>query len=529
MHINHLSADPMSGGRPANDRLSADPISGGRPGNDHLPDDHLPDDHLPDDHLPDDQLPDDQLPDDQLPDDQLANGQADAAGDADADDKPGSAGPAGVDGRPRAGDQPADHADHGLAHHGLADHGLADHRRLGRELKLFATEPLVGAGLPLWLPDGAVIRAELEKLAAEEAIRGGCQRVFTPVLAKRALFERSGHWDKFAADMFPPMRVGEEEFVLRPANCPHHALVYASEQHSYRHLPVRLAELGAMFRSELSGVLGGLSRVRQINLDDTHVFCTPDQVPGEIARAVRSVQRCYRLLGIDVARYRLSRRGDGDGYLGERELWAAAERHLAEGLHDLGLDYEDAPGEAAFYGPKIDVQVVDPAGREETLSTVQLDFNQPERFDLAYIGPDGARHRPVMIHRGVLSAMERLAAFLIERYDGAFPPWLAPVQVLVLPVAEQHAGQAGDVTARMSAAGLRAECDPPDATLGARIRRARERRIPYLAVIGDREAAADQVALRLRDGRRLDGIGVERLVDEVSCQVADRSPGLGFG
>jgi threonyl-tRNA synthetase len=405
----------------------------------------------------------------------------------------------------------------------------ADHRRLGRELKLFATEPLVGAGLPLWLPDGAVIRAELEKLAAEEAIRGGCQRVYTPVLAKRALFERSGHWAKFADDMFPPIRVGAEEFVLRPANCPHHAMVYASEQRSYRDLPVRLAELGAMFRSELSGVLGGLSRVRQINLDDTHVFCAPDQVPGEIARAVQSVQRCYRLLGIDVARYRLSRRDGGDGYLGHADLWAAAERHLAGCLRDLGLDYEDAPGEAAFYGPKIDVQVVDPAGREETLSTVQLDFNQPERFDLCFIRPDGSRRRPVLIHRGVLSAMERLVAFLIERYDGAFPPWLAPVQMIVMPVGEQHAGRAGEVAGRATAAGLRAECDPADATLGARIRRARGRRIPYLAVIGDRESAADQVALRLRDGRRLDGVAAERLIDEVSRQVAGRSLGLGFG
>ena len=430
-----------------------------------------------------------------------------------------------------AGQAPDSHAAAGQApdSQAPADQAPADHRRLGRELKLFATEPLVGAGLPLWLPDGAVIRAELERLAAEEAIRGGCQPVYTPVLAKRALFERSGHWAKFADDMFPPMRVGEEEFVLRPANCPHHALVYASEQRSYRDLPVRLAELGAMFRSELSGVLGGLARVRQINLDDTHVFCAPEQMRGEIALAVQSVQRSYRLLGIDVARYRLSRRGPGGGYLGGDDLWAAAEDHLAAVLRDLGLDYEDAPGEAAFYGPKIDVQVADPAGREETLSTVQLDFNQPERFDLCYIGPDGGRHRPVMIHRGGLSAMERLVAHLIEQYGGAFPPWLAPVQVVVLPVAEPHAAAARGVADRLRAAGLRAECDPADATLGARIRQARERRIPYVAVIGDREDAGRLVALRLRDGRRLNGVGVDRLVSEVSRQVAERSPGLGFG
>jgi threonyl-tRNA synthetase len=404
----------------------------------------------------------------------------------------------------------------------------ADHRRLGRELRLFATDPLAGAGLPLWLPDGAVIRAELERLAAEEAIRGGCQRVYTPVLAKRALFERSGHWAKFADDMFPPMRVGGEEFILRPANCPHHALVYAAEQRSFRDLPVRLSELGSMFRSELSGVLGGLSRVRQIDLDDTHVFCAPWQVRDEIVHGVEAVRRCYRLLGIDVARYRLSRRGSGAGYLGSRGLWADAEQALAAALGDLGLDFDDAPGEAAFYGPKIDVQVTDPAGREETLSTVQLDFNQPERFDLRFTGSDGASQRPVMIHRGVLSAMERLVAHLIEKYDGAFPPWLAPVQLLVIPVTDANAGQARLVAARAADAGLRAGWEPADATLGARIRRARDRRIPYIAVIGDREAEADAVALRLRDGRRLGGIGVDRLISDVADLVAGRRADLGF-
>jgi threonyl-tRNA synthetase len=402
----------------------------------------------------------------------------------------------------------------------------ADHRRLGRELRLFTTDPMVGAGLPLWLPDGAVIRAELERLAAEEAVRGGCQRVFTPVLAKRELFERSGHWDKFSEDMFPPMKVGEEEFVLRPANCPHHALVYASEQRSFRDLPVRLAELGSMFRSELSGVLGGLSRVRQINLDDTHVFCAPEQVRGEIQRGVESVRRCYELLGISVARYRLSRRGSGDGYLGAGDLWADAERQLAATLTELGIDYEDAPGEAAFYGPKIDIQVNDPAGREETLSTVQLDFNQPERFGLGFIGSDGAKHRPVMIHRGVLSAMERIVAFLIEQYEGAFPPWLAPVQVLVLPVGDDHAERALSVADQLRVSGLRAGCDRADATLGARIRRAVK--VPYVAVIGDREVASGLVALRLRDGGQIAGVGLPQLISEISQQVSARSVKLGF-
>jgi threonyl-tRNA synthetase len=426
----------------------------------------------------------------------------------------------------------------------------ADHRRLGRALRLFSTDPLAGSGLPLWLPDGAVIRAELQQLAVEEAVRGGCQQVYTPVLAKRELYERSGHWAKFADDMFPPMLVGGEEYVLRPANCPHHVLVYAAEQRSFRDLPLRLAELGAMFRSELSGVLGGLQRVRQINLDDTHVFCEPAQVRDEVARGLEAVGRCYQLLGIDAARYRLSRRGGegaDQGYLGGDELWAAAERHLAEALSQAGLRYQDGPGEAAFYGPKIDIQVTDAAGREQTLSTIQVDFNLPERFDLRFTGSDGGWHRPVMIHRGIMSSMERLVAHLIERWGGAFPPWLCPVQVSVLPVAEQQAGLARRLADQVGAAGLRAECDPPDATLGARIRRARERRIPYVAVIGEREApswaAGPQVpggpepagpaggglvALRLRDGRRLDGVPAGRLVSEIARQVTERSAELGF-
>ncbi len=404
-----------------------------------------------------------------------------------------------------------------------------DHRKLGRELGLFRTDPAVGAGLPLWLPHGAVIRGELERLSAEEAARSGCLRVYSPVLAKRELFERSGHWDKFAADMFPVMKVGGDELVLRPANCPHHALIYASEQRSFRDLPIRLAEVAAMFRSELSGVVGGLSRVRQINLDDAHSFARPDQVRDEIVLALESIRRCYGLLGIEVTRYRLSLRGPGDGYLGSAAQWQDAERQLRAALEELGLAYEPARGEAAFYGPKIDVQVTDPAGREESLSTVQADFSQPERFGLAFTGPDGQRHRPVMIHRGVLSSMERMVAYLTERYDGAFPPWLAPVQLAVLPVSGGQEALAGAVAQEARAAGLRADCDPADATLAARIRRAREARIPYVAVIGGREAASGLVAVRLRDGRQLPARPAAGLIQAIAAQVASRSPGLGLG
>ncbi|MEP7025504.1 MAG: threonine--tRNA ligase, partial [Actinomycetota bacterium] len=330
-------------------------------------------------------------------------------------------------------------------------------------------------------------------------------------------------------DMFPPIQVGGEQFVLRPANCPHHALIYASEQRSFRDLPIRLSELGAMFRSELSGVLGGLSRVRQINLDDVHCFARPDQVQGEIAAALESIQRCYAVLGIGVTRYRLSLRGPGDGYLGSPAQWQDAEVQLQAALDQLELKYEAAEGEAAFYGPKIDVQVTDPAGREETLSTVQLDFNQPERFDLGYTGSDGQRHRPVMIHRGGLSSMDRMVAFLIERYDGAFPPWLAPVQAVVLPVTDGQDSLAASLVGQLRAAGLRAEADPADATLGARVRKARQGRVPYVVVLGAKEAASGQFAVRLRDGRQITGVSAADLVAGISAQVTARSAALGFG
>lgn len=402
----------------------------------------------------------------------------------------------------------------------------ADHRQIGRDLDLFASDALAGPGLPLWLPDGAVIRAELERLVAEESERGGCRRVFTPVLAKRELFERSGHWAKFADDMFPPFQVGGEEYVLRPANCPHHALVYRARQHSFRDLPIRLSELGAMFRSELSGVLSGLSRVRQINLDDCHVFCRPDQIADEVALAIQTVRRCYALLGVEVAEYRLSRRGPGDGYLGSAEQWELAEVQLAAALDLLGLAYRDAPGEAAFYAPKIDLQVVDAAGREETLSTVQLDFQLPERFDLSYVGSDGKRHRPVMIHRGLLSSMERMVAHLLEASGGALPPWLSPVQIQLLPVAAAHEQAAEELLGRLCAAGLRGEVVRAEESLGARVRRARERQVPYIAVLGDRELADGSVALRLRDGSQRPDLPWDALVDGIRRQVAARSNDL---
>ncbi|MDX6364706.1 MAG: threonyl-tRNA synthetase [Streptomyces sp.] len=382
---------------------------------------------------------------------------------------------------------------------------MNDHRRLGRELDLFDTDPLLGAGLPYWLPDGAAIRHALEEYVREAERRAGYQHVYSPVLGKRELYEISGHWSHYREDMFPPMDLGGEQggeqVVLRPSLCPHHAVIYRSRPHSYRELPFRMAELGGMFRSELSGVLGGLTRVRAIQLNDAHVFCTPGQAGEEAAAALELIRGAYAALGIRPARYRLSLPGPGGKYVADPELWRKSAALLRDVLDRSGEPYEAVEGEAAFYGPKIDVQITDAAGRESTLSTVQVDFHQPERFDLHYIGPDGAKHRPVMVHRSVIGSLERAVAHLIEVHGGAFPAWLAPTQLVVLPVSEAETDQAAGLVRRCLDQGLRARlAGPEQGTLGARVRAARL--VPYQAVIGAREAAAGQVALRLRDGRR---------------------------
>ena len=400
---------------------------------------------------------------------------------------------------------------------------MYDHRRLGRELDLFDTDPLMGAGLPYWLPDGALVRHELEYYVRELESAAGYRHVYSPVLGKRELYEISGHWSHYSDDMFPPMQLGGEDVVLRPSLCPHHALIYRSRSHSYRELPLRIAELGAMYRSELSGVLGGLTRVRSIQLNDAHIFCTLDQAAEEARAALALITRAYADLGIRAARHRLSLPGEGGKYVADPALWQRATALLREVLDDSGIPYESAEGEAAFYGPKIDVQIVDPAGREATLSTVQIDFHQPERFDLHYIGPDGAKHRPVMVHRSVIGSVERAVAHLLEEHGGAFPAWLAPVQLVVLPVSEVQAGPAYDLVERALAQGLRAEVSV-EGSLGARIRAARL--APYQAVIGEREAADDLVAVRLRDGRRIEPLAPADLLHRIGARVEARGTAL---
>ncbi|MEU7054676.1 threonine--tRNA ligase [Streptomyces sp. NPDC046197] len=402
---------------------------------------------------------------------------------------------------------------------------MYDHRRLGRELGLFGTDPLIGAGLPYWLPDGAIVRHTLEEYVREAERAAGYRHVYSPVLGKRELYEISGHWAHYREDMYPPMDVGAEQVVLRPSLCPHHALIYRSRSRSYRELPLRMAELGGMYRSELSGVLGGLTRVRAIQLNDAHVFCTLDQAVEEARAALALIARAYADLGIRAVRHRLSLPGEGGKYVADPALWRRATALLREVLDGSGVAYQEAEGEAAFYGPKIDVQIADAAGREATLSTVQIDFHQPERFDLHYIGADGARHRPVMVHRSIIGSVERAVAHLVEEHGGAFPAWLAPVQLVVLPVAGEQVARARELVRRAVALGLRAELAGPEhGSLGARIRSARL--VPYQAVIGEREAGDGLAAVRLRDGRRPGAVPVEELVRRIGERVAARGTGL---
>jgi threonyl-tRNA synthetase len=396
---------------------------------------------------------------------------------------------------------------------------MQDHRRLGRELELFGTDPLIGTGLPYWLPAGAAVRHALEEYLRELERRAGYQHVYSPVLGKRELYEISGHWSHYRDGMYPPMELGGEQVVLRPSLCPHHALIYRSRGRSYRELPLRLAELGGQYRAELSGVLGGLTRVRAMQLNDAHIFCTPDQVAGEASAALEMIGQAYAALGIDPVRYRLSLRGVGSKYVGTPDIWERAAAMLTEILASSGLAYEVGEGEAAFYGPKIDVQVADCSEREATLSTVQVDFYQPEQFDLHYIGADGARHRPVMVHRSIIGSIERAVGHLIERRGGAFPDWLAPEQLVLLPVTEALVPLAASVARQAAELGLRTRMAGPElGTLGSRIRTSRL--VPYQAVIGKREAAAGHVAIRLRDGRRLPPLPAGRALTGIAAHVA---------
>ncbi|HEA5963871.1 TPA: threonine--tRNA ligase [Staphylococcus aureus] len=375
-----------------------------------------------------------------------------------------------------------------------------DHRKIGKELELFTNSQLVGAGLPLWLPNGATIRREIGRYIVDKEVSMGYDHVYTPVLANVDLYKTSGHWDHYQEDMFPPMQLDEtESMVLRPMNCPHHMMIYANKPHSYRELPIRIAELGTMHRYEASGAVSGLQRVRGMTLNDSHIFVRPDQIKEEFKRVVNMIIDVYKDFGFEDYSFRLSYRDpeDKEKYFDDDDMWNKAENMLKEAADELGLSYEEAIGEAAFYGPKLDVQVKTAMGKEETLSTAQLDFLLPERFDLTYIGQDGEHHRPVVIHRGVVSTMERFVAFLTEETKGAFPTWLAPKQVQIIPVnIDLHYDYARQLQDELKSQGVRVSIDDRNEKMGYKIREAQMQKIPYQIVVGDKEVENNQVNVR---------------------------------
>lgn len=395
-----------------------------------------------------------------------------------------------------------------------------DHRKLGKELDLFMLSPEVGSGLPFWLPKGATIRRTIERYITDKEISLGYQHVYTPIMANVDFYKKSGHWDHYHEDMFPPMDMGEGEMlVLRPMNCPHHMMVFKNDVRSYRDLPIRIAELGQMHRYEKSGALSGLQRVREMTLNDAHVFVRPDQIKEEFMRVVKLMLAVYDDFDIKDYRFRLSYRDpkNTEKYFDDDAMWEKAESMLKETLDDMGLDYFEAIGEAAFYGPKLDVQVKTAMGIEETLSTVQLDFLLPERFDLTYVGEDGQdSHRPVVIHRGVVSTMERFVAYLIERYKGAFPTWLAPVQAKIIPVnLDIHGDYAQKLQEKMASKGLRVEVDMRNEKMGYKIREAQTLKIPYQLVIGDNEMEDSSIAVRKYGEKNTETIPVEDFIQSI--------------
>ncbi|WP_368916702.1 threonine--tRNA ligase [Staphylococcus epidermidis] len=398
-----------------------------------------------------------------------------------------------------------------------------DHRKIGKDLELFTNNQLVGAGLPLWLPNGATIRREIERYIVDKEVCMGYDHVYTPVLANVDLYKTSGHWDHYQEDMFPAMKLDEDEaMVLRPMNCPHHMMIYKNKPHSYRELPIRIAELGTMHRYEASGAVSGLQRVRGMTLNDSHIFVRPDQIKEEFKRVVNMIQDVYKDFGFEDYRFRLSYRDPEDKhkYFDDDEMWEKAESMLKEASDELGLTYEEAIGEAAFYGPKLDVQVKTAMGKEETLSTAQLDFLLPERFDLTYIGQDGEQHRPVVIHRGVVSTMERFVAFLTEETKGAFPTWLAPMQVEIIPVnVDLHYDYARLLQDELKSQGVRVEIDDRNEKMGYKIREAQMKKIPYQIVVGDKEVENQEVNVRKYGSEKQESVEKDEFIWNVIDEI----------
>jgi threonyl-tRNA synthetase len=398
-----------------------------------------------------------------------------------------------------------------------------DHRKLGKELGLFLFTDIVGPGLPLWTPKGTILRSQLEDFLKQEQLKRGYLPVVTPHLARVDLFKISGHWQNYQEDMFPMMAEDEaaaaieQGFVLKPMNCPFHIQIYKNELRSYRDLPMRLAEFGTVYRYEQSGELGGLTRVRGFTVDDSHLFVTPEQLDSEFLNVVDLILAVFNSLQLKNFKARLSFRDpESDKYIGSDEAWEKAQNAIRRAVEKLGMEHFEAPGEAAFYGPKLDFIFEDVLGREWQLGTVQVDYNLPERFDLEYAAEDGIRKRPVMIHRAPFGSLERLIGILIEQYAGDFPLWLAPIQVRLLPVSDAHMEFSKEVTAQMQAVGIRAETDTSRERLGKMIRNAEKQKIPVMAVIGDKELESQTLSIRTRASGELGAIGVTEVIEKLT-------------
>ncbi len=400
-----------------------------------------------------------------------------------------------------------------------------DHRRIGRELDLFSIQEQYGQGLIFWHPKGAIIRKMMEDYLYEELVRNNYSFVYTPHIAKRELWQVSGHDQSYGDSMFAPTKIEETEFRLKPMNCPFHIGIYKSQQRSYRDLPQRYAEMGTVYRAELSGTLHGLLRVRGFTVDDAHLFCTPEQVRGEIGDCLDFVNKVFRTFGFEKVKFELSVKGNDTGklYLGAEEDWASAEAELADALNERGIPYERIEGEAAFYGPKIDLKIEDAIGRLWQLGTVQWDFNLPERFELEYIGEDNKPHRPVMVHRALFGSVERFFGVLIEHYAGAFPMWLSPVQVAVLPITDRINEYAEKVARELREAGLRVDTNLRSEKIGAKIRDAQLQKIPFMLVLGDREMEEGKLAVRERVQGDIGAMTLEEFKEKARGLVASRA------
>ena len=401
-----------------------------------------------------------------------------------------------------------------------------DHRKIGKDLDLFMTHPLVGSGLPMYLPNGATIRRILERYIQDKELRLGYNHVYTPSLATVDLYKTSGHWDHYKEDMFPVMEMDHEQMVLRPMNCPHHMLIYKNSMHSYRDLPIKIGELAHDFRYENSGAVCGLERVRQMCQNDAHLFVRPDQIKEEVGKVLNLIFEVY-LKDFGFARenfaFRLSLRNKEKAkYIDNDEMWETAEGQLRDILKELNIEFYEAEGEAAFYGPKIDIQIKTALGHDVTIPTCQLDFALPERFDLTYIGEDGQKHRPVVIHRAILGSSDRFISFLIEETKGNLPLWLSPLQVKILPISEKQYEYCEEVKEQLQKEGIRVELDSRNEKIGYKIREAQLQKIPYMLVIGDKEKEGNKVTVRTRKEADLGQMSIEEFVSKIKEEIENK-------